>query len=120
MHFVTAFFIPKLKMKVLFLNTPLKFSVIPRVYPLSNDSLSLTLRKEINNIILTPEFTFSVGQKLEITLTEQPIEFAILDKYEIEIKNDNEVIYLGKLQILKEGTNTQDFEYGNNNGRYSY
>lgn len=107
-------------MKVVFLNTPLKFSLIPRTYPLANDVLSLSLRKEIDNTILTPAFTFIVGQKLEITITNQPIDFKPLNKYEIEIKNGNEVIYLGRLQVLKEGTDTQNFEYGNQNGRFTY
>ena len=107
-------------MKVLFLDTPLIFSLIPRKFPLANDVLSLSLRKEIDNTILTPDFTFSVGQKLEITIVTQPIEFEVLDKYEIELKNGADIIYLGKLQILKDGTNTQNFEYGNQNGRFTY
>lgn len=115
-----GFFYIFLKMKVLFLDTPLKISLIPREYPLSNDVLLLSLRKEIDNTILTPAFTFSVGQKLEITITTQPIEFNILDKWEFELKNGSEIIYLGKIQILKEGTNTQNFEYGNQNERFQY
>lgn len=107
-------------MKVLFLDTPLIFSLIPRSYPLSNDVLLLSLRREIDNTVLTPGITFSVGQKLEVTITTQPAEFKILDKWEFELKNGSEVIYLGKLQILKIGTNTQNFEYGNNNGRFEY
>lgn len=107
-------------MKALFLNTPLKFSLIPRKYPLANDVLSLSLRKEIDNTILTPAFTFIVGQKLEITITTQPASFAILDKYEIELKNGSEIIYLGRLVILKDGTNTQNFEYETQNGRFTY
>lgn len=107
-------------MKVLFLNTPLKISLIPRKYPLATDTLSLSLRKEINNLVLTPDFTFTVGEKLEITITNQPVEFTILDKYEFELKNGNEVIYLGKIQILKEGTSIQNFEYEQQNGRFGY
>ena len=107
-------------MKVLFLNTLLKFSLIPRKYPLPNDILTLYLRKEIDNTILTPEITFTVGQKLEITIIEQPLDFEILNKYEFELKNGTEIIYLGKIQILKAGTNTQNFEYGSQNGRFQY
>jgi hypothetical protein len=107
-------------MKVLFLNTLLKFSLIPRKYPLPNDILTLSLRKEIDNTILTPAFTFTVGQKLEITIIEQPLDFDILNKYEFELKNGTEIIYLGKIQILKAGTNTQNFEYASQNGRFQY
>ena len=98
-------------MKVLFLNTPLVFSLIPRIYPLENDTLVLTLRKETGSTVITPAFTFTVGQKVEITITTQPAQFKILDKFEIELKRGNEIIYLGKLQILKDGTNTQNFNY---------
>lgn len=116
----TAFFIQNKEMKAVFLNTPLTFSLIPRIYPSLSDDLLLTLRKEIDNTILTPEFTFTVDEKLNITITTQPTEFKILDKYEIELTNEGETIYLGKLVILKEGTNTQNFEYGNQNERFTY
>jgi len=107
-------------MKAVFLNMPLTFSLIPRIYPSLSDTLILTLRKEIDNTVLTPEFTFTVDEKVNITITEQPDSFKILDKYEIELKNESEVIYLGKLVILKEGTNTQNFEYGTQNERFTY
>jgi len=107
-------------MKAIFLNTPLIFSLIPRKYPLITDELSLNLRREIDDLVLTPEITFTIDDKLNITITEQSEQFRILDKFEIELKNGVEVIYRGKLIILKEGTNTQNFEYGNNNGRFSY
>ena len=107
-------------MKAIFLEEPLIFYLIPRKYPLISDNLSLNLRREIDNLILTPEITFVVGEKLKIRITEQQIEFQIGDKYEIELKNGSEVIYRGKLIILKEGTNTQNFEYGSQNGRFTY
>lgn len=107
-------------MKAVFLNNPLTFSLIPRIYPSLSDNLVLTLRKEIDNTILTPEFTFTVDEKLNITITEQPNSFQILNKYEIELKNGSEIIYLGKLIVLKDGTNTQTFEYGTQNERFTY
>ena len=107
-------------MKVLFLDNPLKISLIPRKYPLPNAVLTLTLRKEIDDTILTPAFTFTVGDKLELTITTQPIAFKVLDKFDFELKNGSEVIYLGKIQILKNGTNTQNFEYGSQNQRFQY
>jgi len=107
-------------MKVLFLNTPLVFSLIPRIYPLSTDNLVLTLRKETGSTTFTPEFIFTVGQKLQITITTQPAQFKILDKFEFELKKGNDVIYLGKIQILKEGTNIQNFNYAEQNERFTY
>jgi hypothetical protein len=107
-------------MKAIFLDEPLIFYLIPRKYPLISDTLSLSLRREIDNLTLTPEIEFEIGEKLQITITDQPIEFKTGDKYEIELTNDSEVIYRGKMIILKTGTNTQNFEYGNQNGRFSY
>jgi hypothetical protein len=115
----TAFFIPK-KMKVLFLNTPLIFSLIPRIYPTENDNLVLNLRKETGSTILNPAFTFTVGQKLEITITTQPNQFKTLDKFEFELKRGEDILYLGKIQILKEGTSVQNFNYAEQNERFTY
>jgi hypothetical protein len=107
-------------MKVLFLNTPLVFSLIPRIYPSATDNLILTLRKETGSTTITPAFAFTVGQKLEITITTQPAQFKILDKFEFELKKGNDIIYLGKIQILKEGTNIQNFNYDEQNERFTY
>lgn len=107
-------------MKVLFLNTPLTFSLIPRIYPTENDNLVLNLRKETGSTILNPAFTFTVGQKLEITITTQPVQFKILDKFEFELKRGEDILYLGKIQILKEGTSVQNFNYAEQNERFKY
>jgi len=115
-----GFFYTKNKMKVLFLNTPLFFSLIPRIYPSENDNLVLTLRKETGSAKITPEFTFTVGQKLQITITAQPVQFKILDKFEFELKRGNDILYLGKIQILKQGTDIQNFNYAEQNERFTY
>jgi hypothetical protein len=107
-------------MKVLFLNTPLVFLLIPRIYPSALDNLVLTLRKETGSTTITPAFTFTVGQKLEITITTQPVQFKILDKFEFELKRGDEILYLGKIQILKAGTNIQNFNYAEQNERFTY
>ncbi len=107
-------------MKAIFLENPLSFSLIPRVYPEVGDTLRMNLRKEIDNTVISPPFTYNVDEKLNITITEQPEEFNILDKFEIELFNEDELIYLGKLIILKNGTNTQNFEYGTQNQRFTY
>ena len=106
-------------MKVLFLDKPLIFYVVPRQYPSEIDTLTLTLRKEMTSEVLTPDFTFTVGKKLRLTVTEQP-DFQVGDKYEIEIKNNIDVIYLGKLIIVNSDTDVQNFEYTTQNGRFTY
>lgn len=97
-------------MKVFFLDEALKFSVIPRIFPLEIDNILLTLRNEMTDEVLTPEITFSVGQMLEITITNQPISFAENQKYEIEILKDERTIYLGKAIVLKKDTDIQNYE----------
>jgi hypothetical protein len=106
-------------MKVLFLNEPLIFSVIPREYPSENDNISLTLRNEMTDNLLTPSITFEVGQKLQITIVDESITFVENQKFEVTIKKDDKIIYLGKLIILKSGTDIQNYEYKQQtNARY--
>lgn len=108
-------------MKVLFLTEALTFSVIPRVYPLESDSLTLTLRNEQTNIELSPVITFTVTDKLNITIQTQPSDFKTQNKYEISIKKNSELIYLNKMIILEAGTDVQNYENSTqSNERYSY
>lgn len=99
-------------MKVLFLETELTFSLIPRVFPSLIDNLILNLRNEITNVEINPEITFMITDKLNIKILEQPSDFQSQNKYEIELKKGTDVIYLGKLLILEQGTNVQNYEYG--------
>ncbi len=105
-------------MKVLFLDTPLIFKVVPRFYPLITDTISLHLRNEATNEVITPEISFTLNNYLNITILEQPTDFAIQNKYEVIIYNDVDIIYMGKLIVLKEGTNVQDYEYKTQNNEY--
>lgn len=98
-------------MKVLKIVAPLQFSLIPRFYPDDLDTLVLKLRREITGEELTPTFTFSVGQKLTITITEDLDYFKPNQKYEVELINDGEIIYLGKLQTFTETTDIQNYEH---------
>lgn len=97
-------------MKVLFLTEPLIFSVIPRSYPLITDTIILSLRNEMTDTVLTPAITFTVTDKLNITITAQPSDFKSQNKYEVTIKNGTDLIYLGKMIILESGTDVQNYE----------
>ena len=99
-------------MKVLFLDEELIFKVVPRKYPSVNDEFILTFRNENTGVTFSPSYTFEITDKLEITLPTQPTDFAIQNKYDIEIVNNDEIIYLGKLIVLESGTNIQNYEYG--------
>lgn len=108
-------------MKVLFLTEALNFSAIPRVYPLVTDTLTLTLRNEQTDIIITPGVTFTVTDKINITITDQPADFKPQNKYEVTIKNGSELIYLGRMIILESGTDVQNYENATqSNERFQY
>ena len=99
-------------MKVLFLDEELVLKLVPRVFPSLNDEFVLTFRNENTGVVINPSYTFEITDKLEITLPTQPTDFAIQNKYDIEIQLDNEIIYLGKAIVLESGTNIQNYEYG--------
>ncbi len=108
-------------MKVLFIDAPLIFYLIPRVYPLITDTLTLNLRNESSNATITPAVTFVINEKLEITITVQPTDFKTQNKYEIELKNGTDVIYRGKIIILAQGTDVQNYEYSSQpNAKFGY
>jgi hypothetical protein len=97
-------------MKVLFLTEALIFSVIPRSYPLITDTITLSLRNEMTDETITPAITFTVTDKLNITITAQPVDFKTQNKYEVNIKKGTDIIYLGKMIILESGTDVQNYE----------
>jgi hypothetical protein len=114
-------FLKNKKMKALKLVAPLEIFLVPREVPNSNDTLKLTLRREIDNEIKEPAFTFQIGQKLKLTITENTDYFKPNEKYEIELLNDNEIIYLGKLQTFTNETDIQNYEYKDQtNGRFGF
>lgn len=104
-------------MKILFLDTVLIFKVVPRIYPLFNDILTLELRNELTNEIFNPIFTFSINEYLIITM-ESIADFEIQNKYNFKIRNNNEIISSGKILILKEGTRVQDYNYQEQKDEY--
>lgn len=108
-------------MKVLFLTEALTFSLIPRDYPLLTDVLTLTLRNAQTGVIITPDITFTVTDKLNITLTAQPADFKTQNKYELTLKNGADLIYLGKAIVLEAGTDVQNYENSTqSNERFGY
>ena len=108
-------------MKVLFLTEPLIFHLIPRIYPVNGDTLALSLRNEQTDLVISPDITFTVDGRLNITITEQPEDFISRNKYEVTVKNSGDLIYLGKIIILDSGTDVQNYEYASQtNGKFRY
>jgi hypothetical protein len=108
-------------MKVLFLDSELILKVIPRIFPSLVDTLTLNLVNENSGVVITPDITFEITDKLEITIINEPTDFKTQNKYSIELKNGSEIIYLGKLITLENGTNVQNYEYGSQtNARFKF
>ena len=108
-------------MKVLFLDADLDIYLIPRVYPLITDTLTLNLRREQSDVNISPAVTFVIDERFKITITDQPSDFKTQNKYELELKNGTKTIYRGKIIILAEGTDVQNYEYNSQpNQRYDY
>lgn len=107
-------------MKVILLNNPYEIVLIPRVFPQITDNLSLNLRNEMTNEVLNPDFIFQITDKLTI-LIDESIDFKLQQKFEIELINNLEVIYRGKLLILEENTNIQAYQYGSqSNSKFQF
>lgn len=92
------------------MKTSTTFSFIPRFKILESDLILLNLRNEKNNEILTPDFTFSITDRVNIVITEDVLNEG--DKYEIEIKRGTDIVYLGKLLVLNPATDRQNYTYG--------
>jgi hypothetical protein len=112
-------------MKVIKLNQLEKFSCVPREYPNSTDNLSVKLVNELTNLSIELVFTFSLSASyLTIMITNIPTDFETGNKYEIMINNitqQDKTIYLGKLLIVDENTDIQNYDYQKqSNSRYEY
>ena len=95
---------------------PLTFSCIPRKY--NFETLSLTLRNELTDVEITPKIECTIDNKLNITIVEQPTDFAIQNKYEFTLKDGDYLLYCGKLIVLKQDTDVQNYEYNTQKDEY--
>tara|TARA_R110000782_G_scaffold30243_1_gene75220 strand:- start:3 stop:329 length:327 start_codon:yes stop_codon:yes gene_type:complete len=101
-------------MKVLKLNTPFEISAVVRVAPVLGDILTFTATNEVTDntkdYVLEWEYT---RKRLVFTLPNTNTDFAAANKYEITIKNAETVIYLGKMIVVNEITDTQNYTPSN-------
>jgi hypothetical protein len=112
-------------MKVIKINEIEQFNCVPRNYPSVSDELTVTLINEMTNEPINLSFTFSISDAyLTIIVNEIPNDFKSGEKYSITIKNitkNNYIIYLGKLMIVDENTDIQNYEYqSQSNSRFNY
>jgi len=111
-------------MKVIKLNQVEEFSCVPRIYPNPSDTLGVSLTNELTNAKIDLSFTSIIsGAYLTIILNTIPSDFTSGNKYAIEINNitSQSIIYLGKLLIVDENTDIQNYAYSTqSNSRFEY
>ena len=97
-------------MKVLKLNTSFKISAVVRIAPGFSDVLKLTAVNEFNEN--SKEYTLSWSysrNRLTFTLPDTNTDFKANNKYEITIKNGVNTIYLGKMIVVNQLTDIQNY-----------
>lgn len=100
-------------MKVLELNKPISIEAVVRFAPTTGDSLSLILRNEFTNLSLNLPLTWSIVKDRLVFSFDMNADFNSGNKYQMEIKNNTQTIYFGKLIIVKENTNIQNYTPSN-------
>lgn len=93
---------------------PYTFSFVPLKYPQISDDLTIELRNEISNLAITETCNWveNLG-RVYLTIPSPQVDFEIGNKYSIVVKNSTTPIYYGKLIVLDEGTDIQNFKNGN-------
>lgn len=99
-------------MKILFLDTPYTFKIIPRKEISENDTLIVDLKNEFTklsteNVVNSFEID---GNYVVLTLDSLPIGAKHRDKFELTIKKEADIVYYGKILVLTEGTNVQNYK----------
>ena len=96
-------------MKVIKLNTPFEVCVVPRIAPTLEDVLIFTAINEFSQVTVTQTITWTQKNgRISFTLASN-IDFKAGNKYEISISKGANVIYLGKMIVVKEITDTQNY-----------
>lgn len=97
-------------MKVLKLNTPFEISAVPRIALVSSDVLIFTARNEVTGLSTDYTLVWSINNgRLVFELPDTNADFKAGNKYEIFIKKSDTIVYRGKMIIVKEDTDTQNY-----------
>jgi len=96
-------------MKVIKLNTPFELSAVVRIAPSQSDVLIFTAINEFSQVEVVQTLTWSIkNDRLLFTLASN-VDFKAGNKYEISISNNSIVIYLGKMIVVNEITDIQNY-----------
>ena len=85
-------------------------TLIPRITPILGDVLTISLRNELNNDTYTPDFTWEfVNSYLTITLSDLDTFYLAGNRFELNLFNGTEPIYVGKIFVLGFAESIQDY-----------
>jgi len=101
-------------MKVIRIDTPFELSAVVRIAPTSGDIIDFYSRNEATNLETTYNINweYSHGRLIfELPAITQDVAYFAGDKHEIIITNTTieTVIYRGKMIVVKEDTDIQNF-----------
>jgi hypothetical protein len=98
-------------MKILELNKPIELGAVVRTAPTVGDNLILKLRNEFSNLLIEIPIVWSESKGRLVFSFDTQTDFKAGNKYQLEIYNDTEsqTIYFGKLLVVKEDTNIQNY-----------
>jgi hypothetical protein len=96
-------------MKVIKLNTPLTIVIVPRLLPIDGDVLIFNAINEFSQVTVTQTITWTKKNGRISFILASNSNFKAGNKYEISISNGANVIYLGKMIVVKEITDTQNY-----------
>lgn len=105
-------------MKVLFLDTIYNITLIPKIKITETDVIYVNLRNEFTKTTTyLVDFTFEIdGNYLKIMLNSLPNGTKHKDKFEFNVNLGQESVYIGKILVLNNGTNVQN--YANDRARF--
>ena len=99
-------------MKIIELGSLVEISAVVRTAPSLLDILVLKLKNETTNVLIEETITwYSHKGRIVFTFDPLPEDFSAGNKYEIQIFNQNtqQTIYLGKLLVVANGTDIQNY-----------
>jgi hypothetical protein len=96
-------------MKVLKLNTPFELSAVVRTAPDYGDVLVFKAINEFSQVEIVQTLVWTKRNDRLSFILASNIDFVAGNKYEISISNNSKVIYLGKMIVVKEITDIQNY-----------
>ena len=98
-------------MKVIKLGSNVEISAVVRIAPIYWHNLALSARNETTNFVHNIALNWFIRKDRIVFTFDIPTEFEVTNKYEITLYNEttSELIYRGKLIVVKQNTDIQNY-----------